>query len=99
MHFLNWLHGFYYFLYPQLVCTLLLKNLKQALEWATKAVELKGEEAFWVLRMKSLIQAELGDFKGAIETAKRALASAEKAGNKTSIEMNKASLEEWSKKK
>lgn len=75
------------------------KDLKKALEWATKAVELKGEEAFWVLRMKSLIQADLGDFKGAIETAKRALASAEKAENKTSIEMNKASIEEWSKKK
>jgi hypothetical protein len=75
------------------------KDLKKALEWATKAVELRGEEAFWMLRLKSLIQAELGDYKGAIETAKKSLASAEKAEYQAYIDMNKASIEEWSKKK
>lgn len=75
------------------------KDLKKALEWATKAVELRGEDAFWMLRLKSLIQAEMGDYKGAIETAKKSLAAAEKADYKAYIDMNNASIEEWSKKK
>lgn len=75
------------------------KDMKKALEWITKAVELRGEDAFWMLRMKSLIQAELGDYKGAIETAKKSLAAAEKAQYQAYIDMNKASIEEWSKMK
>jgi hypothetical protein len=74
-------------------------DMKQALEWSTKACDLRGDEAFWMLRLKSLIQAELGDYKGAIETAKRSLASAEAAKYQSYIDMNKASIEEWSKKK
>lgn len=75
------------------------KDMKKALEWINKAVEIKGESAFWMTRLKSLIQAELGDFKGAIETAKKSLAEAEKAEYKAYIDMNKASIDEWSKKK
>jgi len=67
--------------------------------WATKAVELRGEDAYWMLRLKSLIEAELGDKKAAIETAKKSMAAAEKAENMTYVNMNKASIEEWSKKK
>ncbi|MEY3237603.1 MAG: hypothetical protein RI883_1704 [Bacteroidota bacterium] len=74
-------------------------DLKQALEWSTKACDLRGDEAFWMLRLKSLIQADLGDYKGAIETAKRSLASAETAKYQSYIDMNKASIEEWGKKK
>lgn len=75
------------------------KELKQALEWITKAIEMSPEPPFWMLRKKSLIQAELGDYKGAIETAKLSLDGAEKASNADYIRMNKASIEEWSKKK
>ena len=74
------------------------KDLKQALTWVSKAVELQGEEAFWMLRTKALIQADLGDKKGAIETAKKSLLAAEKANNKRYVDLNKASIEEWSKK-
>jgi tetratricopeptide (TPR) repeat protein len=73
------------------------KDMKKALEWATKACELRAE-AYWMLRLKSQIQAELGDFKGAVGTAKKSLELAEKDKNKTYIDMNKASIEEWSKK-
>ena len=75
------------------------KDLKQALTWVSKAIEMQGEDAYWMLRTKSLIQAELGDKKGAIETAQKALKAAEKANSKSNIELNKASIEEWSKKK
>jgi hypothetical protein len=54
-------------------------------------------EAFWMTRQKSLIQADLGDKKGAIETAKVSLAAAEKAGNMDYVKMNKESIAAWSK--
>jgi tetratricopeptide (TPR) repeat protein len=75
------------------------KDMKKALEWVNKAIEIRGEEAFWMTRLKSQIQAELGDYKGAIETAKKSLAAAEKAEYKSYIDANKAAIEEWSKKK
>lgn len=75
-------------------------DMKQALAWMDKYISMKGEETpFYVYRKKALIQAELKDFKGAIETAKISSASAEKAGNTDYVEMNKKSIEEWSKKK
>jgi len=73
-------------------------DLKKALEWVSKAIDMQGEDAYWMLRTKSLIQAELGDFKGAIETAKKALIANEKSKNQANIDMNKASIEEWKKK-
>lgn len=75
-------------------------DMKQALAWMDKYISMKGAETpFYVYRKKALIQAELKDFKGAIETAKISTESAEKAGNKDYVEMNKKSIEEWSKKK
>ncbi len=74
------------------------KDLKEALIWITKAVEMKGESAYWMLRLKSLIQADLGDKKGAIETAKLSLTAAEKEKDQRYVDMNKASILEWSKK-
>jgi len=72
------------------------KDLNKALEWMKKATE--GENPpFWYLRRMSLIQADLGDKAGAIETAKKSLTSAEKAGNAGYIKMNKESIAEWSK--
>jgi len=49
--------------------------------------------------LKSQIQAELGDYKGAVATAKLSLAAAEKDENKAYVDMNKASIDEWNKKK
>jgi len=71
------------------------KDLKKALEWVNKAVEMQGDDAFWILRRKSLIEADLGMKKEAIASAKRSLASAEKAGNADYVKMNKDSLKEW----
>jgi hypothetical protein len=71
------------------------KDLNQALVWVTKAVEM-NPEAFWMSRQKSLIQADLGDKKGAIASAQTSLAVAEKAGNADYVKMNKESIAEWS---
>jgi len=75
-------------------------DLSKALEYVNKALNMvkAGEEVpFWQLRMKSLIQAKLGDKKGAIETAKVSLAAAEKAKNEDYVKMNNDSIKEWSK--
>jgi tetratricopeptide (TPR) repeat protein len=72
------------------------KDLKKALEWATKATDMEPE-AFWIFRTKSLIQAELGDKKGAIESAKKGLALAEKASYAPYVKMFNESLKEWGK--
>ncbi len=71
------------------------KDKKKALEWVNKAVEMQGDNAFWMLRKKSLIEADLGMKKEAVATAKRSLASAEKAGNADYVKMNRDSLKEW----
>ena len=72
------------------------KDLKKALEWATKASDM-NPDAFWILRTKSLIQAELGDKKGAIESAKKGLALSEKTQYTNYTKMFNDSLKEWSK--
>ena len=73
------------------------KNQEQALEWINMSLE-KGGERFWILKDKSLIQANLDDYAGAIKTAKRSLELATEADNKDYIKMNNDNIEEWSKK-
>lgn len=71
------------------------KDLQKAYGWIQKAVEMGDPAAYWVLRRKSLIEADLGKKQEAIETAKRSLAAAEKAGNQDYVKMNKESIKEW----
>ena len=70
----------------------------KALEYVNKALDMNAEKPFWYSRLKSLIQAKLGDKKNAIETAKISLAAAEVAKNQDYVKMNKDSIAEWSKK-
>ncbi|MFV5687970.1 DUF2911 domain-containing protein [Flavobacterium sp. ZT3R25] len=70
----------------------------KALVYVNKALDMSTEKPFWYNRLKSLIQAKLGDKKGAIETAKLSLAAAEIAKNQDYVKMNKDSIAEWSKK-
>jgi hypothetical protein len=75
-------------------------DLNKALSWVTTAVSLTAKNTdvpYWYLRLKSLIQAKLGDKKGAIITAKESLNLAVKAGNGDYEKMNKDSIAEWSK--
>lgn len=76
-------------------------DINKALEYVNSALGFvkAGEDApYWQLRMKSLIQAKLGDKKAAIETAKLSLAAAEKAKNDDYVKMNSDSIKDWSKK-
>jgi Protein of unknown function (DUF2911) len=71
------------------------KDNAKALEFVNKALE-KGER-FWMLRHKSLVQAKLGDKKGAIETARKSIAAAQEAKNMDYVRMNEKSIAEWIK--
>jgi hypothetical protein len=72
-------------------------DITKARTYIDKAVEMSKAVPFYYLRLKSLIQAKQGDKKGAIETAKWSISASEAAGNKEYVDMNKASIEEWSR--
>jgi hypothetical protein len=73
-------------------------DMNKALEYVNKAIDMNKDKPFWYTRQKSLIQAKLGDKKGAIETAKISLAAATTAKNDDYVKMNNDSIAEWSKK-
>ena len=76
-------------------------DLNKSLEYVNKAISMvkPGTDVpFYQLRLKSLIQAKLGDKAGAIATANLSLAGATKAKNNDYIKMNNDSIKEWSKK-
>lgn len=73
-------------------------DLTKALTYVNKALEINKENPYWYTKLKSLIQAKLGDKKGAIETAKLSLAAAKLAKNNDYIKMNEDNISEWSKK-
>jgi len=75
------------------------KNLKEALSFIDKAIEIRGEEAFWYVRKKALIEYELGMKKQAISTAKKSFESAKAAGNENYMKMNKESIKAWEAEK
>jgi hypothetical protein len=70
----------------------------KALIFINKAYEMNPKKPYNYLRIKSLIQAKLGDFKGAIETAKISLPAAIADKNEDYVKMTQDSLAEWSKK-
>lgn len=72
-------------------------DIEKGRTYIDKAVEMSKTVPFYYLRLKSLIQAKQGDKKGAIETAKWSISASEAAGNKEYVEMNKVSIEEWSR--
>ena len=74
------------------------KDMKQALEWVNKSLEMGGDK-FWILRMKSQIQAELNMYKDAVATAEKSLELAKADGNMDYVRMNEKSIGEWKKKK
>lgn len=73
-------------------------DLSKALTYISKAYDMHEKKPYWYARLKSQIQAKLGDKKGAIETAKISLVSAQAANNQDYVKMNEDSIKEWSKK-
>jgi hypothetical protein len=72
------------------------RDSKQALEWVNKSLSIGGDK-YWILRTKSLIQARMADYKGAIETATKSKELAAKDEDGTYVKMNETSIAEWTK--
>ena len=72
------------------------KDLKQALKWMEKRVEMEGKQ-FGILRYKALIEYQLGQKKNANETMALSLQLAKEAGNQHYVRMNQQSLKDWNK--
>ncbi|HEY1037843.1 MAG TPA: DUF2911 domain-containing protein [Bacteroidia bacterium] len=69
------------------------KDLKQALEWANKAIE-QNPKAFWIVTLKAKIQVKLKDGKGATESANAAIALAKEAQNDDYVRTNEKIIAE-----
>jgi hypothetical protein len=63
------------------------KDIKQAMEWVTKASD-ANPTAFWILYQKARIQKAAGDKAGALATSKASWEAAQKAGNRDYQSMN-----------
>jgi hypothetical protein len=74
------------------------KDLNKALAWVNTAIE-KRPDAFWMIRLKSQIQAKMGNYKDAIETAKLGIETAKKAGNEQYVKFNQDAIADWEKMK
>lgn len=72
------------------------QDLKQALEWANKAVE-QGPEKYWVEHLKAKIQMKLGDKKSAIASATNSLKTAKSQGNQDYVALNEKLIAEAKK--
>ena len=70
------------------------KDQNKALEIIDLAIKKSGE-GIGNLQLKSMIQAKLGDKKGAIVTATNSLERARKANNQDYIRMNEKNISEW----
>ncbi|MFZ6053241.1 DUF2911 domain-containing protein [Halocola ammonii] len=75
------------------------QNLEQAKDWINMAVKMSGDDAYWMLREKALILAEMEDYKGAIEAAQLSKKSAQSQGNQGYVRMNEESIKMWTKMK
>ena len=72
-------------------------DLDKALVYIDKCIAMQEETPFYIYRQKSLIQAKLGDKKGAVETAKISMEGAQKAKNEEYVKMNRDAILQWSK--
>lgn len=72
------------------------KDLKQALEWASKAVE-QNPERYWVEHLKAKIQMKMGDKKGAVASASKSMANAKTQKNADYVVLNEKLIAEAKK--
>ncbi|MFT7588598.1 MAG: hypothetical protein ACI959_000809 [Limisphaerales bacterium] len=67
----------------------------KAMEYINIAINDKDYERFWSLRLMSQIQAALGDYSGAIQSAEKSKTLATEEGNQDYVRTNTESIEEW----
>jgi tetratricopeptide (TPR) repeat protein len=74
------------------------KDMAKALEWSTKAFE-NNPKAYWIAHLKAKVQAEMKNYKGAIETAEKSKMLATEDGDMGYVKLNEKLIEEVKKMK
>jgi len=74
------------------------KDMKQALEWASKAAEL-NPKAYWIFHLKAKIQLKLKDVAGAIATAEQSIVLAKEDKDDAYVKNNEKLIAEAKKMK
>ena len=74
------------------------KDMKQALEWVTKATEI-NPKAYWVFHLKAKIQLKLKDIDGAIKTAEQSILLAKEDKDDAYVKNNEKLIAEAKKMK
>ena len=69
------------------------KDLNQALEWVTIAVDRSDNVQYWVLHLRAKINHALGHDAASMEDAQRSLDHAKRGGNMDYVRLNQALLE------
>ena len=70
------------------------KDFKRALNYLNTALELGGD-TYYFHRIKSLVEAELGDYKAAISSSKKSLKIASELEKDEFVRMNTANIKKW----
>jgi len=73
------------------------KEYPTALRYLEKAIELEGD-TYYFHRLKSLVEAALGDYKSAIESAQKSLELAQKEEKDEFVRMNRKNILSWKEK-
>lgn len=73
------------------------KDMKKALEYVNKALE-KGGDKYWILTLKAQIQGALADYKGAVESANKAIVLAKADEDNSYVNSNTTRIAEWTPK-
>jgi len=73
-------------------------DMKQALEWIDLAIKKNDKKVpYWYWQRKAQIQANLEDYRSAVETAKQGLEAAEQQKDEHYIRTFKQAIEEWNR--
>lgn len=70
------------------------KDYKRALEYLNKALELGGD-TYYFHRVKSLVQAALGDYKSAVQSAEKSLEISKSLEKDEFVRMNEKNIKLW----
>ncbi len=70
------------------------RDFERALTYLNKALEIGGD-TYYFHRVKSLVEAELGDFKGAVSSAKKSLKIALELEKDEFVRMNEKNIKKW----
>ena len=79
--------------FPMMLCS---ADMKVALDWVNKSLEI-NRNPYFVWRLKSQIQAELRDYRGAVATAEIAGQKAREAGNHPVAKLIEEAIAQWGK--